>query len=343
MTPDLVTQDFDYSLPEQLIAQVPTAIRDDSRLLVLDRKSGCVEHRRFRDIGELTRPGDLVMVNSSRVIPARLRATRENGREAQVLLIHEEADGGWLAMVHPGGKLKVGRKLFFGSYGTAWITSVLGGGVRRIRFDEGVDVRDVMKRQGAVPLPPYIRRQPTQADRERYQTIFASEDGSVAAPTAGLHFTPDLVASLENAGVEFADLVLHIGPGTFKPVTVPHPEDHELHAEWYCVPRSAAEAANRSRDGGRIWAVGTSVARVLETSRTDEGVAAGSGWTDIFIYPPYEFKSVDVLVTNFHLPRSTLLMLVAAFGGLEPVMAAYRTAVQQEYRFYSYGDAMVII
>lgn len=345
---------FDYPLPEHLIAQRPLPDRSASRLLVLHKSDGRIEHRSFRDFPSLIRPGDVVVVNASRVIPARLKGMRENGREAEILLVHPEPGGTWLAMVHPGGKLKVGRKVRFGQDAVAEVTEVLGGGMRRISFSEGTDVRALMERYGSVPLPPYIRRPPDQEDRERYQTIFAKVEGSVAAPTAGLHFTPEIVSAVEKRGGKIVEVVLHVGPGTFKPVEVDDPSRHLMHAEWYEIPQAAAEEINRAKaSGSRVWAVGTTAVRTLETGVVEERVGESgsrrvtlkshSGWTDLFIYPPYEFKVVDALLTNFHLPRSTLLMLVAAFGGYEATMGAYREAVASGYRMYSYGDAMAIL
>lgn len=346
---------FDYPLPEHLIAQYPLPDRSGSRLLVLHRNEGTIEHRHFKDFPTLVNPGDVIVVNATRVVPARLQGTRENGRPAEVLLVHSEPDGTWLALVHPGGKLKVGRKVRFGADTVAEVVEVLGGGVRRLRFHGPVEVRSLMERYGGVPLPPYIRRPPEEEDRERYQTIFAKVEGSVAAPTAGLHFTPQIVSAIEARGGQVVEIVLHIGPGTFKPVEVEDPARHVMHAEWYQIPDAAAEAVNRAkRSGCRVWAIGTTVVRTLETAAASSPaggpeacrgavVQSGSGWTDLFIYPPYEFKVMDALLTNFHLPRSTLLMLVAAFGGYESTMAAYREAVERGYRMYSYGDAMAIV
>ena len=351
--------DFDYPCPAELIAQHPAPDRAASRLLVLGRADGRIAHRTFREFPSLLGPGDVLVLNTSRVMPARLAGQRDNGRPAEILLVHPEPDGTWLAMVHPGGKLKAGRRVWVGeagggvravgARGTAGaeieIVGVVGGGVRRVRF-HGMDARDVMDRYGAVPLPPYIHRPPDAEDRERYQTVYARTDGSVAAPTAGLHFTPELLAAVRAHGVEVAEVVLHVGPGTFKPVEVADPRDHVMHAEWYEIGDDAAAAINGARArGGRVWAVGTTVARVLETVAAGArgGVPSGSGWTRLFIYPPFRFQAVDALLTNFHLPRSTLLMLVAAFAGYEPVMAAYREAVRERYRLYSYGDAMAVV
>ncbi len=334
--------DFDYTRPPELIAQRPLAERSGSRLLVLDRRSGDIMHRTFREFPDLLSPGDVLVLNTSRVIPARLTGVRDNGRPAEILLVHSEPDGTWLAMVHPGGKLKTGRSVRFGEDTKAEIVEVVGGGLRRVRFSGALDARGVMDRYGTVPLPPYIRRAPDEDDRTRYQTVYATADGSVAAPTAGLHFTPAILERLRAGGVAIAGVVLHVGPGTFKPVEVDDPERHVMHAEWYQVSEAAAQTINRAKArGGRVWAVGTTAARTLET--VGPAVAAGSGWTDLFIHSPYEFTVVDALLTNFHLPRSTLLMLVAAFAGYESTMTAYRAAVTERYRLYSYGDAMAIV
>jgi S-adenosylmethionine:tRNA ribosyltransferase-isomerase len=330
---------FDYPLPQHLIAQHPLPDRDASRLLVLDRTSGVVQHRGFRDFPSLVESGDVVVVNASRVVPARLKGSRDNGREAEVLLVHSDTDGTWLAMVHPGGKLKAGRVVRFGADAAAEVVEVLGGGLRRLRIT-GLDVRELMERHGAVPLPPYITRPPEPLDRERYQTMFAQVEGSVAAPTAGLHFTRQIVTAIEQRGARLVEIVLHVGPGTFKPVEVDDPAEHVMHAEWYQIPEaSAAAIGGAKRDGHRVWAVGTTVVRTLETAAG----RAGSGRTDLFIRPGFTFRVVDALLTNFHLPRSTLLMLVAAFGGSDRVMAAYREAIAEQYRLYSYGDAMAVV
>jgi S-adenosylmethionine:tRNA ribosyltransferase-isomerase len=352
------TADFDYDCPRELIAQYPVPNRADSRLLVLDRRTGAIAHHQFRQLPTLLTPGDLVVLNVSRVIRARLMGRRENGRLAEILLVHPQPDGTWIAMVHPGGKLKAGRTVVLeappGSSvtrpptepgETVEIVEVLGGGLRRVRF-RGVTPERAMDRFGSVPLPPYIERAPEPADRDRYQTVYARVDGSVAAPTAGLHFTPELLAAIEEQGVGTAEVILHVGPGTFKPVDVVNPTNHAMHAEWYELTPAMADRINAARtSGGRIWAVGTTAARVLETvargstsSRADEQaiVAPGSGWTDLFIFPPYRFRAVDALLTNFHLPRSTLLMLVSAFAGYDATMSAYAEAVRERYRLYSY-------
>ncbi|MSR06725.1 MAG: tRNA preQ1(34) S-adenosylmethionine ribosyltransferase-isomerase QueA [Gemmatimonadetes bacterium] len=330
------TTDFDYLLDPALIAQRPLDDRAASRLLVLHRDSGAIEHRTFRDFPGLLRSGDLLIRNTSRVIPARLSGTRDNGKPAEILLVHPDADGSWVAMVRPGGKLKAGKTITFGDSGSVEIGETLGGGLRRVRFT-GVRPDELMRRHGVTPLPPYIDRPAEPGDVERYQTVYAREDGSVAAPTAGLHFDEATLAGVRAKGVGIANVVLHVGPGTFKPVAVSDPTNHPMHAEWYSFPpETGAQVLETQSKGGRVIAVGTTTARALESG-------LGTGWTDLFIHPPYKFKRVDALLTNFHLPRSTLLMLVAAFAGRDPVMAAYAEAVRARYRFYSYGDAMLVL
>ena len=344
--------DFDYELPHSQIAQHPLPDRSASRLLVLERASGAIRHLHFRDLAELLTPRDVLVINTSRVIPARLRGKREGGRgtgtaggDAEILLVREQSDGTWLAMGHPGGKLKPGRTVTFGDDSAVEILEVLGGGLRRVRFVGSLDARATLAKYGEVPLPQYIRRAPDAADRERYQTVYAAHDGSVAAPTAGLHFTPELLADMYTRQVRVASIDLHVGPGTFKPVETEDIDQHPMHAEAFDITPGAAEWINRARGKGRgIWAVGTTVVRALESSVDENGVIrSGAGETNLFIRPPYEFKVVSHLITNFHLPRSTLLMLACAFGGYERVMAAYREAVKEGYRFYSYGDAMLIM
>jgi S-adenosylmethionine:tRNA ribosyltransferase-isomerase len=338
------TADFDYEYPQEAIAQRPLADRSGSRLLVLNRESGEIEHATFRAFADLPDPGDVLVINVSRVVPARLAGRRENGRDAEILLVHPEEDGTWICLAHPGGKLKVGRKVFFGDATAAEITGVLGGGLRRIRFSGTLDPAELMERYGAVPLPPYITRAPESSDTDRYQTVYATEDGSVAAPTAGLHFTQDTLTRLRKRGVELAEIVLHVGPGTFKPVRDDDPAQHKMHAEWYSVSRETADVVNSAKaDGRRVWAVGTTSARVLESVGVNGELHERSGWTELFILPPFQFKMVDAMLTNFHLPKSTLLMLVAAFSGHEMTMNAYRVAVESGYRLYSYGDAMAIV
>jgi S-adenosylmethionine:tRNA ribosyltransferase-isomerase len=346
----LRTSDFDYQLPADQIAQDPLADRAASRLLVLERRTGEIRHAQFPAIVDLLRPDDVLVLNVSRVIPARLRGTRDGGRTsvvgapAEILLVRELDDGTWLAMGHPGGKLKPGRRVSFGDDSVVEVVAILGGGLRRVKFVGTLDARATLAKYGETPLPPYIHRAARPEDRERYQTVYAEHDGSVAAPTAGLHFTRALLDRIAARGTALATIDLHVGPGTFKPVEVQDPALHPMHAERYAVSETAAGTINERRArGGRVWAVGTTVARTLETvARADGTVSPQAGDTALFIRPPYSFRAVDALITNFHLPRSTLLMLVCAFGGYERVMAAYQEAVKEGYRFYSYGDAMAI-
>jgi len=339
------TSDFDYQLPPSLIAQDPLPDRGASRLLILDRATGAIRHGRFSDIAELIAPEDVLVLNVSRVIPARLHGKRDAGAPAELLLVRELPDGTWLAMGHPGGKLKPGRTVRFGDDSAVQVVEMLGGGLRRVQFVGPLDAPGTLAKYGEVPLPPYIRRAPRPEDRERYQTVYAAHDGSIAAPTAGLHFTPDLLGRLRDKGVAVAEVDLHVGPGTFKPVETDDLARHAMHDEAYRVSDSAAGIINERREaGGRVWAVGTTVVRTLETLAGERGrIAPGAGETRLFIHPPYSFRAVDRLLTNFHLPRSTLLMLVCAFGGYDNVMRAYGEAVREGYRFYSYGDAMAIL
>ena len=339
------TSDFDYDLPPGQIAQHPLPDRDASRLLVLERATGAIRHLRFRDLLALIPSSDLLVLNTSRVIPARLHGKRDAGAPAEILLVRRLADDTWLAMGHPGGKLKPGRRVTFGEDSTVEIVEVLGGGLRRVRFVGSLDARATLAKYGEVPLPPYITRAPTAADLDRYQTVYAAHDGSVAAPTAGLHFTTALLAQIHERGIAVTALDLHVGPGTFKPVETETLDAHTMHPEPYEISEGAASWVNKVKSvGGGVWGVGTTVVRALESAVDAQGqVRTGAGETSLFIHPPYEFKVVDHLITNFHLPRSTLLMLVCAFGGYEHVMAAYREAVQEGYRFYSYGDAMLLI
>src|SRR6059036_534088 len=346
------TSDFEYHLPQDLIAQDPLPDRAASRLLVVDRSSGGIRHMRFPDFVELVAPEDVLVLNVSRVIPARLHGMRDagsgmrgSGGKAELLLVRELPDGTWLAMGHPGGKLKPGRRVTFGDDSAVEIVEVLGGGLRRVKFVGQLDAGATLAKYGTVPLPPYIRRPPRLEDRERYQTVYAEHDGSVAAPTAGLHFTSELLARIRAKGVALAELDLHVGPGTFKPVQESDIANHRMDSEDFNVSEAAAAAINERRQaGGRVWAVGTTVARTLETCAGVRGIIIpGAGQTHLFIHPPFAFQAVDRLLTNFHLPRSTLLMLVCAFGGYERVMRAYGEAVKERYRFYSYGDAMAVV
>lgn len=340
--------DFDYDLSPERIAQEPLAQRDASRLLVLDRKTGAVRHHVFRDLPGLLRPGDLLVVNRSRVLPARLLGTRAGGGEAEVLLLRDRGHDVWEALVRPGRRLRAGTRV---RVDDGLQVEILGGpaladGRRRVRLiHHSADAARELERLGHVPLPPYIRRDDRPADRLRYQTVYAKEPGSVAAPTAGLHLTPELLDSLQERGIERADVVLHVGPGTFRPVQVEDVRDHTVPTEPYVVPEetSAAIARTRAR-GGRVVAVGTTTTRVLETVADDRGrVTAGEGETGLVIVPGHRFRAVEALVTNFHLPRSSLLLLASAFAGRERILQAYAEAARQEYRFYSYGDAMLVL
>lgn len=339
------TSDYDYDLPPELIAQEPAERRDQSRLMVLDRATGRIEHRVFADVVEWMAPGDLVVVNETRVFPARLRGERAGGGEGEILLLHPQEDGTWTALARPGRKLREGKWLEISPELRVEVVGVREDGNRVVRLHAEGSVDEILERYGEVPLPPYVERAPTAADRERYQTVYARERGSVAAPTAGLHFTPELLQRIEAKGTGIARVTLHVGVGTFRPVETEDPAEHPMHREWYRLDSSTADRINSVREaGGAVWAVGTTTVRVLESSADEGGrVQNGEGWTDIFIRPPYSYRAVDRLITNFHLPRSTLLMLVSAFAGHELAMKGYREAVAAGYRFYSYGDAMAIL
>ena len=342
---DVRTSDFDYELPPERIAQHPTVRRDESRLLVLDRATGRTQHRRFTDLPSLIAAGDVLVLNETRVFPARLLGRKPTGAPAEVLLLRPlEGDRRWLALVRPGGKLKPGRVVDVADDLSVRILDSTEAGERVVELVTD-DPAAAIEKHGRMPLPPYIERDAGAEDAERYQTVYARAPGSVAAPTAGLHFTPELLDAVRASGATIERVVLHVGVGTFRPVEVDDPARHRMHAEWYHVPDEVAERLNAARArGGALWSVGTTVARTLETVAGDDGtIRPGSGWTDIFIRPPYRFRAVDRLITNFHLPRSTLLMLVSAFGGRDAVLAAYREAVAEGYRFYSYGDAMALI
>lgn len=337
--------DYDFELPPELIAQEPAKRRDEARLLVLFRSTGCLEHRLFRDLVDYLLPGDVLVLNETRVIPARLRAKKAgNGGEVEVFLLRQLEGECWEALVRPGRRAKPGTRLVLGG-GLA--ECVVGerteSGGRRVYFSSPLPVSELMTRLGEVPLPPYIKKYPQ--DPERYQTVYARREGSVAAPTAGLHFTPELLERIEKSGVKIARILLHVGLGTFRPVRVEDITRHHMHAEYYEVSPEAAEVINAARaGGGRVVAVGTTSVRCLEAAAGEDGrVKPGAGWTDLFIYPGYRFRAVDALITNFHLPRSTLLMLVSAFAGREKILAAYRVAVEKRYRFFSFGDAMLIL
>ncbi len=341
---------FDYTLPPELIAQRPADRRDESRLLVLRRTTGCVAHHRFGELPDLLRAGDLLVLNDTRVIPARLCLRRKSGSRIEGLFL-KEADGGrWTVMLRGRGRIREGEVLDVeGAEGQALrLCESLGEGAWAVAPEPVVPAMDLLERAGRSPLPPYIRRKDPDADlealdRRRYQTVFAREPGAVAAPTAGLHFTPEVFRALEARGVERTTLTLHVGLGTFKPVATEQVERHRMHAERFRVPPAAAEAIRSARnEGRRVIAVGTTVVRVLESLVRRGGLVPTEGETDLFIYPAFEFHVVDGLVTNFHLPRSTLLMLVSAFAGREFLLRAYEEAVARQYRFYSYGDACLI-
>lgn len=344
----LLTADYDFTLPQELIAQAPLPQRDASRLMVLDRASGTVAHHRFSDLPALATPGDLLVVNRSRVVRARLVGTRDgSGAPAEVFLLQPLGDGRYEAMVSPGAKLKPGRRVTFASDFQAEIVALTDRRTRIVQLHTDppfANVEQAIDAHGHVPLPPYITRGDDASDAERYQTVYAREPGSVAAPTAGLHFTAALLDALRSRGVGRAEVVLHVGAGTFKPVDVTDPADHVMHEERYSIPvETAAAVIETRRASGRIWAVGTTSVRALESAaQPDRGVRAGAGETRIFLRPPARPQIVDALVTNFHLPRSTLIMLVASFAGYDLTMRAYREAVAERYRFYSYGDAMAI-
>ena len=312
--------------------------------MVLARAGGVVGHRTFREIVDLVRPGDLFVLNESRVRPVRLLGHKPSGAPAEVLLLRPTEDGRWEALVRPGSKLKPGRLVRIADDLTVRIEDSIPGGGRIVALETDLEVDRALDRHGHVPLPPYLGREDEPLDRERYQTVYARVPGSVAAPTAGFHFTKELLQRIGEAGAEIAHLVLHVGIGTFRPVEVDEAADHVMHRESYHLPPETADALHRTRDaGGRVWAVGTTVVRVLESTFSEGRYRSGSGWTDLFLRPPASVRAVDCMVTNFHLPRSTLLMLVAAFAGYDNVMSAYATAVEEGYRFYSYGDAMVIL
>jgi len=341
------TSAFEYELPPELIAQEPVAERGRSRMLVVERAGGQrapVADRMFGELPQLIPAGDLVVVNSTRVRHARFVGRRASGAEAEVLLLHPAADDSWIAMGRPGSALRPGKRVELGDGISIETLELLADGLRLVRF-VGARADEAIARFGRLPLPPYIRRDPRAADELRYQTVYADREGSVAAPTAGLHFTPELLATLAAQGVVIESLDLEVGPGTFRPVEGDDPTAHPMHRERYEIPGRLVRALDQSRArGGAVWAVGTTVVRALESAADAAGlVRAGSSETELLITPGYEFRVVDHLLTNFHLPRSTLLMLVSAFAGYETTMAAYRHAVAERYRFYSYGDAMLVL
>jgi len=338
------TSDFFYELPPELIAQTPLDRRDSSRLMLLDKKTGKTSHRRFYELPQLLRPGDCLVLNDSRVLPARLIGHRlPGGGACEVLLLVDRGNKTWECLVRPGRKLRPGAKVSFGDGElTAEIVGEAEGGNRLVRFDyEGIFL-EVLERLGKMPLPPYIKAELN--DPERYQTVYSREVGSAAAPTAGLHFTPELLRCLQDMGVRLAYVTLHVGLGTFRPVKEEEITDHEMHSEYCMISQEAADLINRTkREGGRVICVGTTSCRTIESWAAEDGTLKESaGWTNIYIYPGYRFKVLDCLITNFHLPESTLIMLVSALAGREHVLAAYQEAVRERYRFFSFGDAMFI-
>lgn len=337
------TSDFNYDLPEELIAQTPLERRDGSQLMHLDRITGAVEHRHFFDLPEYLRPGDCLVLNDSRVLPARLIGRRETGGAVEVLLLRDRGEGVWECLTRPGRKTQPGTKLSFGEGElTATVVDAIEDGNKLIKFHyEGIFL-EVLERLGKMPLPPYIKTE--LEDQERYQTVYSREVGSAAAPTAGLHFTPELLEKIAAMGVKVCYLTLHVGLGTFRPVKADNIEEHEMHSEYCIVPDETAKIVTETKKaGGRVVCVGTTSCRTIESFANEDGTLdPKSGWTDIFIFPGYRFKCMDALVTNFHLPESTLIMLVSAFAGREHVLAAYEEAVRERYRFFSFGDAMFI-
>lgn len=338
------TKDYYYDLPEELIAQDPLEDRSSSRLMVLGKKSGEVSHHHFRDILDYLRPGDCLVINNTRVIPARLIGTKkETGAHVEILLLRRKKDDIWETLVKPGKKLRPGAEVTFGDGSlTATILDVVEGGDRLVQFHYDGIFEEVLDRLGEMPLPPYIKHK--LKDRNRYNTVYAKFDGSAAAPTAGLHFTKELLEEVKEKGVNIAQVTLHVGLGTFRPVKVDDVREHEMHTEWYRVTQETADLINQTKEnGGRIIAVGTTSVRTLETVADEDGhMKAQEGDTSIFIYPGYKWKVVDGLITNFHLPESTLIMLVSSLAGREHVLAAYKEAVKERYRFFSFGDAMYI-
>lgn len=336
-------RDFYFELPEELIAQTPIAQRDHSRLMLLDKDSGEVEHRHFYELPQFLREGDCLVINDSRVLPARLIGTRQSGGSVELVLLRDLGEGRWECLSRPGRKTRPGTELSFGDGElTATVLDVAEEGNRIVQFhNEGIFL-ETLERLGKMPLPPYIREE--LQDSERYQTVYSREPGSAAAPTAGLHFTPELLEEIQRKGVKIARVTLHVGLGTFRPVKEEEIEDHPMHAEFCIISEETAALVNETKsNGGRVIAVGTTSCRTLESFTGEDGILkAGSGWTSIFIYPGYQFKCIDALITNFHLPESTLIMLVSALAGRENVLRAYQIAVENRYRFFSFGDAMFI-
>lgn len=341
---EMKRQDFSFELPQELIAQDPLKDRSSSRLLVLDKETGKVSHHVFREIVDYLNPGDCLVINDTKVIPARLIGSKV-GTDAkiEILLLKRKSDQVWETLVKPGKKAKPGTKISFGEgLLVGEVIDIVEEGNRLVKFSyEGI-FEEILDQLGQMPLPPYITHQ--LEDKNRYQTVYAKNSGSAAAPTAGLHFTPELLEQIRKKGVDVASVTLHVGLGTFRPVKAENILDHHMHSEFYCIDEEAAQKINRTKEnGGRIICVGTTSCRTVESAADESGrLQAGSGWTDIFIYPGYHFKILDCLITNFHLPESTLLMLVSALAGRENILAAYKEAVEEKYRFFSFGDAMFI-
>ncbi len=338
------TSDFDYELPEELIAQHPAAQRDHSRLLVMDKYTGAVEHRVFRDIVNYLHAGDVLVLNNTKVIPARIFGVKEGGTaKIEVLLLKRDDDlpNTWEVLVHPGKRAKVGTVIDFGEGRLKGEVIANTSAGRKVTFHFDGIFEEILEELGTMPLPPYIHEQ--LEDQNRYQTVYAKVDGSAAAPTAGLHFTTELLETLRQNGIEIEEVLLHVGLGTFKPVSEEDIEDHEMHSEYYKISQETADRINKAKaEGRRIISVGTTSTRALESAAKDGRLQAGSGWTNIFIYPGYKWQIIDGLITNFHLPKSTLMMLVSALSTREHILAAYKEAVAQRYRFFSFGDAMFI-
>lgn len=337
----MLVTDFDYDLPQELIAQHPMEPRDHSRLLVVDKKTGEIEHKHFYDLVNYLKPGDVLVFNDTRVIPARLHGTKDTGAHVEVFLLTRRDATDWEVLVRPGKKLQVGAKIHFSDELSCEVIEHTDFGGRVVRFKYDGIFEEILDRLGETPLPPYITA-PLE-DKERYQTVYNRERGSAAAPTAGLHFTKELLQKIKEIGCEEVFVTLHVGLGTFRPVSEAKIEDHKMHKEFYTVSQEAADAVNKAKaEGRRIIAVGTTAVRTLEAAGTDGQLHAGSSWTNIFIYPGYKFRLVDDLVTNFHLPQSTLLMLVSTLSTREIMLQTYKKAVEEKYRFFSFGDAMFI-
>ena len=340
----MTLEDFDYYLPEEQIAQDPLEHRSDSRLMVLDKKTGELEHKHFYDICDYLKPGDCLVINNTKVIPARLIGEKEGtGGKVEVLLLTRKSDNTWETLVKPGKNARIGQKLSFGNgLLKAEVIDIVEEGDRIIRFDFDGIFEEILDQLGQMPLPPYITHQ--LKDRNRYQTVYAKHEGSAAAPTAGLHFTKELLQEIRDMGVNIAEVTLHVGIGTFRPVKEENVLEHHMHTEYYKVTQEAADMINAAKaSGNRVIAVGTTSTRTLEAAAEEDGtLREKSGWTDIFIYPGYKFKVIDCLITNFHLPKSTLIMLVSALASREHILAAYNEAVKEGYRFFSFGDAMFI-